>query len=111
MAALVFSLVGCPTVAFSMTVSLAAPVVEVLWMTVRGASGATGVRGSPEGSPAVTAWAGAGAPTLPVTNSFKFLQFFVGGLVVEPWCGALGGIASGPGAVSFVGTYWWTDVS
>lgn len=84
MAVLVFSLVGCPTVDFSMTASLAAPVVEVLWTAVRGASGAMGVRGSPEGSPVVTAGVGAGAPAFPVTNSFKLLQFSVGCLMVEP---------------------------
>lgn len=111
MAAIVCSLVGSPTAAFSMTVSLAAPVVGVLSTTVRGASAATGVRSSPEGCPVVTAWAGAEAPTLPVTNSFKLLQFLVGGLVVEPWYGALGGIAVGLEAVGSVGTYWRTGFS
>lgn len=111
MANLVCSLVGSPTAAFSMMISLAAPVVGVLWTTGRGASAATEVRGLPEDSPVVTAWAGAGAPALPVTNSFKFLQVLVGGLVVEPWYEALGGIAVGLGAVGSIGTFWRTGFS
>lgn len=82
-----------------MTVSLTVPVAEVLWITFRGA---LEVRGSPEGSPVATVLAGARARSLPVTNSFKFFQFLVGGLVVAPWYGV------GPGAVGFVGTYWRT---
>lgn len=102
MAALICSLVGSLIAPLSMTVSLTALVAEVLWTTFRGALVATEVRGSPEGSPVATVWAGARARSLPVTNSFKFLQFLVGGLVVVPWYGV------GPRAVGFVGTYWRT---
>ena len=118
-AALVFSLVGSPTAAFSMTVSfLAAPAVEVFWATViegSAVAAAMGVlRASPELSPVVTAWtgagagAGAGALALPVTNSFKPVQFLLGGLVAEePWDdGALEDIAAAgpPGVVGVLGT-------
>lgn len=113
MATLVFSLEVSSTAALSTTVSLAAPVVEVFWTTARGASAATGERGSPEGSPVATVWAGAeaGARALPVTNLFKPLQFWVSGLVVEPWYGAVGGTAVGPRTVGFVVAYWRSGFS
>lgn len=86
---------------------MAAPAVEVLWEAVTETSVGTGVRASPERSPVVTAWTGAGpgagALALPLTNSLKLLQFLLVGLVVEPLDGALGDIAAGLGAVGFLG--------